>query len=498
MSGTGTGSEDIGFRWGKMKGVGKDKGTQFYESFVYGDVEYFLYDVVFLYQDGVPEPFVGKLIKIWELRQEKKRIKIHWFFRPGEIRSYLEDGEYFKNELFLATGKGTGLYNINSLEVLAGKCNVVCTSKDQRNPQPSPEDLKVADFIFYRTFNVDNFSISENIEDKIDGIEVKYFFNGNELKPSVVTKAKVIGSTENIIKGKGNHTLEVILEDRPLKKMRMVEENVKLNSDADKVSPSANKRLLNEMGRVKISDDFTVIDKNSENLRLHKKDAMVLDRSLKMKLPESSVVAEKKADNHSMKVTKRPETDKSKWFADVSWDKRIEMAYEQDRLVMLDNLNPDYSQSEVEDIISRAFTETCSVRLIEESTFTKSIHGKALVIFKTSDAANNVVQRLDREILMLPGGRPLLAMKGIKRPPSKKSSRLIGLLPIDKYAKIKRMRDGLRKAASASHLSQPNTIEYEMALKWMYLEKRSNLWWEMLLKTNVQEVEEHTKRLKHK
>lgn len=121
-TGTGTGSEDIGFRWGKMKGVGKDKGTQFYESFVYGDVEYFLYDVVFLYQDGVPEPFVGKLIKIWELRQEKKRIKIHWFFRPGEIRSYLEDGEYFKNELFLATGKGTGLYNINSLVILIQYC----------------------------------------------------------------------------------------------------------------------------------------------------------------------------------------------------------------------------------------------------------------------------------------------------------------------------------------------------------------------------------------
>lgn len=60
--------------------------------------------------------------------------------------------------------------------MLAGKCNVVCTSKDQRNPQPSPEDLKVADFIFYRTFNVDNFSISENIEDKIDGIEGKYSF----------------------------------------------------------------------------------------------------------------------------------------------------------------------------------------------------------------------------------------------------------------------------------------------------------------------------------
>lgn len=56
-------------------------------------------------------------------------------------------------------------------EAISGKCNVVCTSKDSRNPQPSDEELQAADFIFCRAFDVGNHRILGKIEEKVAGIE---------------------------------------------------------------------------------------------------------------------------------------------------------------------------------------------------------------------------------------------------------------------------------------------------------------------------------------
>ena len=40
-------------------------------------------------------------------------------------------------------------------EVICGKCTILCTSEDVRNKQPSPEDLKNADYFFSQIYNVD-------------------------------------------------------------------------------------------------------------------------------------------------------------------------------------------------------------------------------------------------------------------------------------------------------------------------------------------------------
>ncbi|GLT67489.1 hypothetical protein SLA2020_397950 [Shorea laevis] len=92
-----------------------------------------------------------------------------------------------QNELFLASGEGVGLANMNPLEAIAGKCKVVCTSKDSRNPQPSDEQLQKADFIFYRGFDVKHWKILDKIEEKVAGIEVQCMFNRPGLqKPGIV------------------------------------------------------------------------------------------------------------------------------------------------------------------------------------------------------------------------------------------------------------------------------------------------------------------------
>ncbi|RDX89664.1 Protein ANTI-SILENCING 1, partial [Mucuna pruriens] len=170
--------EVLEFKWGKRKGIGgRKKDVQFYESFSYDGVEYSLFDSVFLYKEGEPEHYVGKIVKIWENSDKTKKVKVLWYFRPSEILNFLEGCETLDNELFLASGEGVGLVNVNPLEAIAGKCNIVCISKDSRNPYPSDEEVQMAEFVFYRFFDVGKCKILDKIDDKVAEIEVKNIFN---------------------------------------------------------------------------------------------------------------------------------------------------------------------------------------------------------------------------------------------------------------------------------------------------------------------------------
>jgi hypothetical protein len=109
-------SENIQFSWGKKRSKGGAKmDIQFYENFTFDNVKYSLYDCVYLFKNGEPEPYVGKVVKIWQQKQVRK-VKILWFFSPDEIRSYLS-GPVVEKEIFLASGDGTGLADINPLVI---------------------------------------------------------------------------------------------------------------------------------------------------------------------------------------------------------------------------------------------------------------------------------------------------------------------------------------------------------------------------------------------
>ncbi|THF95080.1 hypothetical protein TEA_028967 [Camellia sinensis var. sinensis] len=173
--------ENLEFKWGKKRGVGgKKKEVQFYDSFTYDGVDYILHDCVYMYKEGEPKPYIGKLIKIWENGDKTKKVKVQWFFHPSEILNWLRGEEALPNEIFLASGEGAGVANVNPLEAIAGKCNVVCISKDSRNPQPSEQEIRMADYIFYRTFDVRHCTISDKMDDKVGGLEVKFVFNSKE------------------------------------------------------------------------------------------------------------------------------------------------------------------------------------------------------------------------------------------------------------------------------------------------------------------------------
>lgn len=107
---------DPEFKWGKKRGVGgPKKDIRFYESFTYDGIDYTLYDCVYLYKEGEPAPYIGKLVKIWEQPNHKRKIKVHWFFRPIEILNWLGGDIALEKEIFLASGEGVGLANINPL-----------------------------------------------------------------------------------------------------------------------------------------------------------------------------------------------------------------------------------------------------------------------------------------------------------------------------------------------------------------------------------------------
>lgn len=108
-------NDDIQFHWGKKRGIGGAKRDyQFYESFTFDNVNYSLYDCVYLFKHNEHEPYIGKILRIWE-QSGHKRVKILWFFQPNEIRNYLGDHVPLEKEIFLASGEGVGLFNVNAL-----------------------------------------------------------------------------------------------------------------------------------------------------------------------------------------------------------------------------------------------------------------------------------------------------------------------------------------------------------------------------------------------
>ncbi|CAL5439952.1 unnamed protein product [Camellia sinensis] len=610
--------ENIEFSWGHKKGIGgPNKDVQFYESFKYDGVEYFLYDCVYIWGENMPNPSIGKVIRMCETGRHKKFVKIVWFFQPIEIQYWLQDVVPLKNEIFLASGEGKGLFNLNPPEAIVGKCNVVCTSKDNRNPQASEEELLMADYIFYRTFDVGSCTISHSFVDVIAGINVKHFFNKekgqklitmehdanlNEKSRCSSSFLKVEGVTavrnpvkdgktdisakpaaakvsaelkipaamrnpvkdertdisakpaakelkipaaslskqsrfrdENIVarpktfigkvgagdaqvadkaemKHSDNLSTTNLSDIRPLKK-RKVQCIVGLKDDPAKLSDTLPR--LPDI-RVKSVDAVDPVIKNSElskGVNFHEKARKISDTSVAQHEQDKGI----KTDSQILEVTRKPGEDTSKWFkqqvriadhprmkvkvkyVDKSfkpWEERMQRAYEKGTLVFLENLDPSYTSSEVEverfngergDLVWHAFKANVNAKMVQCSSFSSPHYGQAIVIFKSKDAAELALTELNRKCLMLTNGRAVVGRKGSPKKPSDQT-RFVGHLIIGKFKFYKQREEML--SLSTSHYSQPNTIEYDMALKWRVLQAKSNLWWDALNEQQAKEIED--------
>ncbi|KAI3435417.1 uncharacterized protein J3R85_006014 [Psidium guajava] len=153
----------------------------------------------------------------------------------------------------------------------------------------------------------------------------------------------------------------------------------------------------------------------------------------------------------------------------------MQTAWEQGRLVLLQNLDPTYASSEVEDIIWQGFKEKCSAKMLPQTPNCSPHYGQAFVILETEEAAKRVIKELDAGCLVLPDGRPLIGC--VKTPCS----------PGDPETP---------DMEEAVYTLEPGNIEYVMAMQWRSLQQKSDIMWEMLHKRQGEELREIKAKLK--
>lgn len=110
--------DDHQFSWGLRKGEIKQ-----YKSFTFEDIDYSLYDCVYLWRTGQREPDIGKLVRIMEMESHERKVEVVWFFRPSEIANWLGDIRPLQREIFLGCGHGKGLSNVNPLVICSHSKN---------------------------------------------------------------------------------------------------------------------------------------------------------------------------------------------------------------------------------------------------------------------------------------------------------------------------------------------------------------------------------------
>ncbi|KAK9101880.1 hypothetical protein Sjap_019134 [Stephania japonica] len=535
---------EVEFKWGKKKAIGKyNHEVQFYESFTYDKVEYFLYDSVYLYVANEPEPYIGKLVKIWE-DNNKKKIKVVWFFRPIEIRNWLQGvAPPMKNEIFLGSGRGKGLYNVNPLEVLVGKCKVVCSSKDRRNPQPSEIELLMADYVFFRTFDVVTCKISEKMGDKIGDFEIEHFFNQ---KPGQAQRSlEASKGDKTIARPKKALTIGGDVVDKSLMQRNQFKSTSKLQLDSSPPISKKNLPFKKSLNVESLAKTFQRSERNVSPASMLRREGTAYvkpllpppqriigsegDAGRSPRLPQSvkEYVKQEKSlpqimgppkqrihpsidagraltpgksirtDNQALEATRRPVyVDKSRWFKH-KWEDLLRSGFVDGTVVLLQNLDPSYSSSEVQDIIKFYFGLNCDAKVLSQTAISSPHCGEAHAIFKKREEAQMVIAKLSKTCLMLPNGSPLLARTGIPPAPPGDPKNFFGHLSLSSI-EARRERPAMRNAVSTAHFPQPNTIEYPMAAEWSVLQKNSALQWVALYENQGKEIEELKSKLIHK
>nr|GMC99520.1 protein ANTI-SILENCING 1 isoform X1 [Ipomoea batatas] len=135
--------------------------------------------------------------------------------------------------------------------------------------------------------------------------------------------------------------------------------------------------------------------------------------------------------------------------------------------------------------------------MFQRTASSSSNSGQALAIFKTREAAERVIKSLNNKCLMVSNERPLVA-DIVALPKSQRSGApsFAGHIFIDRVRH--QMQREMREAVSTSHCSQPNTIEYEMAMEWRLLQSRSDFWWKMLFEQQRRDRRRIATKLKSK
>ncbi|KAK1258954.1 hypothetical protein QJS04_geneDACA021930 [Acorus gramineus] len=203
-----------------------------------------------------------------------------------------------------------------------------------------------------------------------------------------------------------------------------------------------------------------------------------------------------KFQKQTSEVTRKQKIDRKKWFKQEPWKDKMKTATEEGTLILLQNLDPSYTSRDVEELISCAFQRRCDARMIQWTTFSCPYSGRAFVIFRSEKDAAEVLKMLEERSLILPNKRVLVGGDGLWEIPEQKYG-FVGHLSLERN-RFRMQREEMKNAVSTSHCSQPNTIEYEMAMDWEFLQEKLKVQWKALYKGHEEEIKQLKKMLKVK
>ncbi|XP_058005240.1 protein ANTI-SILENCING 1 isoform X2 [Hevea brasiliensis] len=321
-------------------------------------MEYFLCDCVYFRNDDV-ETYIGKLGKIFETPKHEKKVKVVWFFRPSEICNFLGDYEPRWNEIFFALVR----------EAIVEKCNVVCASDDKRNPQATEQELRMADYIFYHSFDVGEHRILKNFANHIDGIKVEHFFNGlkdQKIIAPPILKQNVKADGLTVRDGKSSSSCPVVKETKKVAAGVGEQEHISNDTGTSKIPCS---QVNDKAKKVRASADSSTAD--ASNAQLHKKRKLLQEKEGAVSRKVGPQVALDRGVKTASKISSRPD-------ADLVW---------------------------------HALNQRVDAKVIRNSTFSSPYYGKVLVIFKSKVAAESAISKLQKRCLKLGDGRPIVCRR---------------------------------------------------------------------------------------
>ncbi|XP_050234878.1 protein ANTI-SILENCING 1 isoform X2 [Mercurialis annua] len=400
------------FKWGTKKCNGRtNKDIHFYNSFTYYGVEYCLYDCVYLHNESDVDTYIGKLVQMYETPSKENKVKVVWFFRPSEIRNFLGNYEPKWNELFLASGEGKGLSNVNPLEAIVDKCNVVCASNDERNPKPTEEELQLAEFVFYRSFHVGRRRILKNFADYVDGFKVEHFFN--KRKHQIAGDPPVPNKNVKLDVDKSGSSRPVVKEpkvtagqEQALNETAILRRRTPIDSDGAGRNKVARIQVDDNVKNKRYFGDSSILTANASQ-PFKKRKLIQNEEEGKVSDIACSQIAVDRGLKAVPNISTKPRDGRRRWFEQQPWEDKLQKAEEKGTLVLLGNLDPILASSEVEDLVWDAFKLQVEAKMVGQSTFSSPDYGKAFVVFESKDAAECALSKLQSGCLTMTDGRYL-------------------------------------------------------------------------------------------
>lgn len=468
-------------------------------------VEYSLYDIVKIYDKDFTVPHIGKILKMWEERSSgTRKALICWFLWHKEVKPHDADNP---KELFLAFGKDKGATNELNMDSVVGKCMVVCTSHDPRNKEPSASDIENADFVFSHAYDVDR-KDTLPVEVVADKLGPDAIFNTqewlialsnikgptNEFKATQLVKSSSSESKKRSRDGDSASNLQkkkIVKEDDVRKGHVSFEEAMKkkkiLSSDGkgpalkekSRESPEGSPENGTRSGQ-KVKDEFTwKLDNRADNsLKIEKAqaedreeadyDAGIPDtRELNFYEDQTTNSMSRKPEPEQRPTSAADSYDRSKFFRKLPWEENLQQGLALGKVLHLLNIDPLITSADMREMLQSKLLGLSDARVLPKEP--SALSGQAIAIFETRMLADSALQAFETDCLVMSEKKwPVIAsrMKRVNQ------ANFPGHLALEKL-KLGRSFGGdeWKKAISTSHCSQPNTIEFELAMDWRRLQE---------------------------